>query len=94
MAPAGQVTLDVVVTGNEFGGTGSATASLTVQKLGDITNNGSVGLDDKLQMNKNLNGLPTPGYVQRHFDLDGSGGAAGLMDKLILNKILNGLAIP
>jgi len=71
---------------------GTTTASLTLRKLGDITGDGSVGLDDKLQMNKRLNGLPTPGYELRHFDLNGSG-TVGLDDKVILNQVLNNLPI-
>ena len=91
--PFGAVTLDISVTGNEVGGTGTTTANLTVRRLSDITGNDSVGLEDKVQMNKRLNGLETPGYELRHFDLNG-GGTVGLDDKLILNKILNGLPVP
>jgi len=91
--PIGAVTLNITVTGNEVGGTGSTTAQLSVRALGDITANGSVGLEDKLWLNKRLNGLDTPGYESRHFDLDGDG-PIGLKDKLIINKILNGLPIP
>ncbi len=90
--PFGAVTLDISVTGNEIGGEGSTQVALTVQKLADITGQGNVGLEDKLLMNKWLNGLDTPGYVLRFFDLNG-GGTVGLDDKLILNKILNGLPI-
>jgi len=90
--PFGAVTLDVSVTGNEHGGTGTTTANLTVRKLGDIDGSGAVGLQDKVQMNKRLNGLATPGYDLRHFDLNG-GGTVGLDDKLILNMILNGLPV-
>ena len=71
----------------------SVTTYLAVRPWGDMTGNVAVGLDDKLQMNKWLNGLDTPGYVLRFFDLNG-GGTVGLDDKLILNKILNGLPIP
>ena len=91
--PFGAVTLDVSVTGNEHGGTGTTTANLTVRKLGDIDGSGAVGLQDKVQLNKRLNGLATPGYDLRHFDLNG-GGTVGLDDKLILNMILNGLPVP
>jgi hypothetical protein len=91
--PFGAVTLDVQVTGNEFGGTGSTQANLTVQKLTDITGEGIIGLQDKVQLNKRLNGLPTPGYVLRHFDFDVDG-LCGLKDKVIMNKFLNGLPVP
>jgi len=91
--PVGSVTINLIVRGLNRGGQGSASAAIAVRPLGDITGNGVVGLDDKVQMNKRLNGLPTPGYGDRHFDLDASG-VVGLGDKVILNKILNGLPIP
>ena len=91
--PFGQAILDVTVTGNQNGGAGSTVVGLDVRRLGDITGNGTVGLEDKVQINKCLNGLATPGYVLRHFDLNG-GGTAGLDDKIIINKILNGLPVP
>jgi len=91
--PVGPVILDIAVTGNEYGGTGTAQVNLTVRLLGDINGDGSVTGLDKIQMNKCLNGLPTPGYQTRHFDLNGDGAATGL-DKLILNKLLNGIPVP
>jgi len=89
----GAVTVEATVTGNEFGGQGTASETLTVRLLGDIDAGGSVGLSDKVQLNKALNGLPTPGYELRHFDLTGDG-SVGLQDKVQLNRVLNGLSVP
>ena len=86
-------TIGVTLTGSQSGRSASAEVAVALRQLGDITGNGAVGLDDKVQINKRLNGLATPGYDLRHFDLNG-GGSVGLDDKVILNKVLNGLPIP
>jgi len=86
-------TIGVTLTGNQSGKSASASVQVALRLLGDIDGNGLVGLTDKVQMNKKLNGLDTTPYVNRHFDLTGDG-VVGLTDKVQMNKVLNGLAIP
>ena len=92
-SPVGPVTLEVVSRG-DLGGAGVATVELTVRALGDITGNGAVDAEDKLALNRSLNGLtPGEGISFRAVDLDGDT-AVTASDKLIINQILNGLAVP
>jgi len=51
-----------------------------------------VGLQDKVQLNKALNGLPYAPLTVRNMDLNG-GGTADLQDKVIINLVLNGLVV-
>jgi len=86
-------TIGVTLTGSQSGKSASASVQVALRLLGDIDGNGLVGLTDKVQMNKKLNGLDTAPYTDRNFDLTGDG-AVGLTDKVQINRVLNGLAIP
>ena len=92
-SPVGPVSLQVVCRGN-FGGAGVATTDLTVRTLGDIDGDGLVNANDKLEMNKKLNGLANlPGITFRAVDLN-SDGLVNATDKLMINQVLNGLVVP
>jgi len=86
----GTCNLSVLVVGN-VGGAGSAATSVKVRVFADIDDNNIVGLTDKVELNKRLNGLPV-GQPDRAFNLDGDA-AVGLGDKVLMNKVLNGLPI-
>jgi hypothetical protein len=79
----------VEVAGSPAGGFGAATATITVRKLGDIDNSGSVACADLTSLNTRLNNLPT-GLPDYNFDLTGDGYVTAA-DRVILNKILNSL---
>ena len=93
--PAGLVTLNITATGVEHGGSGNATAQVTVRLLGDADGDGAVTASDKLKMNKWLNGVPRlPGIALRELDLTGDGVSVNAADKLAINQVLNGLVVP
>ena len=93
VAPPGEVTLAVLVVGADVGGEGSATAVVTVRRIGDIDGDGSLtGLDRQL-FNQRLNNVATP-YTDRTYDLDGSGGAPTGTDKQVMNQALNNVPLP
>jgi len=85
-------TLKVTYTGVTSGQTDNASVSVALRKLGDIDGSGGVGLQDKVQLNKALNGLPYAPLTVRNMDLNG-GGSADLQDKVIINLVLNGLVV-
>lgn len=87
--------LTISVAGVEKGGVGAVAIAITIRPLGDINGDGVVTAEDKLEMNKFLNGLATlPGIGLRELDLTGDGETVNVDDKIILNRILNGLAVP
>ena len=95
--PIGPVALEITVTGNEHGGAGATSASLTVRLLGDITGEGNIDGDDKAQMNRRLNSLSVA-YPDRAFNLTGDLDGLGNPkidgdDKAVMNRLLNSLTI-
>lgn len=92
-SPIGPATVEVVCRGN-IGGAGVATTDLAVRILGDINGDGIVNSEDKLALNRNLNGLdPGEGITVKALDLNGDD-VRDATDKLIINQILNGVAVP
>ncbi|MBN2584972.1 MAG: M28 family peptidase [Planctomycetes bacterium] len=93
VAPVGNVKLNVTITGTDHGGSGKASAALTVRLLGDINVDGGVEPSDMSLLINDLNGMPLPaGYESRQFDLDANGGAEPGDLSLLIN-ILNGLPV-
>ena len=88
----GEVTLQVLVGGNEYGGEGAATCTLFVRPLADINGDSVVDAEDKLIINQCLNGLETP-VDPTWCDLNGDG-QVNAEDKLIINQVLNGISPP
>ncbi len=91
-AAAGETELEIAVTGNENGGYGVATTTVTVRPIGDVDGNGFVNVLDKVYFNKALNGLATP-FADRAYDLTGEG-AVNVIDKVQMNRVLNGQPVP
>ena len=88
-------TLNVTVTGTPGAQTATVNVPLALRLLADIDGDGSVTAADKLEMNKNLNGLATlPGIGLRELDLTGDGATVNAEDKLVINQVLNGLIVP
>jgi hypothetical protein len=94
-ATSGTAILDVMVRGNSSEHAAPATVTLALRRLGDINGDGAVTAEDKLEMNKKLNGLANlPGIGLRELDLTGDGATVTAEDKLVINQILNGLTVP
>jgi hypothetical protein len=88
-------TLTVRVTSSPSGQQDTADVELTLRPLGDIDGDLQVDAQDKLELNKQLNGLATlPGITFRDLDLTGDGVNVDASDKLIMNQRLNGLVSP
>ena len=88
-------TLNVTVTGTPLVQTATLAVPLVLRLLGDIDGDGSVNAADKLEMNKNLNGLANlEGITLRNLDLTGDGVSVNAEDKLAINQVLNGLTVP
>ena len=88
-------TLNVNVTGSPFSQTATVVVPLVLRPLADLDGDGAVTAADKLEINKNLNGLATlPGIALRELDLTGDGATVNAEDKLVINQILNGLMVP
>jgi hypothetical protein len=95
VAAIGLATVNVVLIGTDVGGRGEGTHAFTVRMLGDVNYDNTVDAQDKLEINKSLNGLATlPGITVRDLDLTGDGVNVDAQDKLIINQILNGLTVP
>ena len=95
LSTAGSYTLNVTVTGTPGAQTATVNVPLALRLLGDIDGDGAVTASDKLEMNKNLNGLATlPGIGLRELDLTGDGATVNAEDKLVINQVLNGLIVP
>ncbi len=90
MARAGE--RNVTVTGAPSGQVATSDVALTLRRLGDTDNSGSVDQTDQLELNRKLNGIATDRTL-RELDLSGDGQNVDQEDKLIMNKILNGIAI-
>lgn len=88
----GEVTLQVLIGGNEYGGEGSVTCTITVRALADINGDAVVNAEDKLIINQCLNGLVTS-VDSSWCDLNGDD-VVNAEDKLIINQVLNGLTPP
>ena len=87
--------LTITVTGQERGQVATVNVPLALRNLADINGDGAVTASDKLEMNKNLNGLATlPGIGLRELDLTGDGTTVNAEDKLVINQVLNGLIVP
>jgi hypothetical protein len=91
----GSCTVMLQVYGDQSGAANAVTvqAALTVRRLGDTTGGGTVTPADRVQLNKWINGLPTPNQTLANFDLDGDGLVNG-NDLSVLNTILNNLTVP
>jgi C1A family cysteine protease len=89
---AGPVTLTAFVGGNDTGGEASLEVPIEVRWLGDINGDSVVDTEDKLYLNRHLNGLGIP-YPERLYDLDGDG-VVDTQDKLVVNSVLNGVPLP
>ena len=94
LTSAGTYTLNVTVVGLTTGQEVTVDVPISLRPLGDIDGDGAATASDKLEMNKNLNGLATlPGIGLRELDLTGDG-VVNAEDKLVINQILNGIAVP
>lgn len=86
------VDLEVQVTGLTTGYRDNRVLALEIRGLGDIDGNGTVDVQDKLEMSRFLNGIETPaGDAQ--LDLTGDG-VINTIDALLLNRLLNGIPLP
>jgi len=88
---AAAVEIKVQVTGLTTGYTDHRVLSLEVRGLGDVDGNGVVGTQDKLELNRFLNGIETTAGVEQ-LDLTGDG-LVNTIDKLLLNRLLNGIPL-
>lgn len=87
--------LTVTVAGLVNGQTAPVDVPLVLRRFGDVTGDGQVNAEDKLEINKNLNGLAAmPGVGLRELDLTGDGAVVNAEDKLAVNQVLNGLGVP
>jgi dockerin type I repeat protein len=59
---------------------------------GDVDDSGAVDTSDKLEINRELNGIATTATL-RELDLTGDG-VVDTNDKLQVNRLLNGIAVP
>ena len=88
----GAATLTVTVTGLTGGQVATVDVPLALRRLGNINGDAVVDTEDKLYMNRFLNGLPAT-YPAENFDLNADT-VVDTADKLLLNQVLNGIAIP
>jgi dockerin type I repeat protein len=90
----GSYTLNVNVTGDSMGGVDSKPVTMKLRVFADVDDSGSVDTTDKLEINRELNGIAvTPGITPRMLDLTGNS-AIDTNDKLQVNRVLNGLLVP
>jgi hypothetical protein len=89
---AGDVVLTIVAVDDAIGRTASRQVALAVRPLADITGDGYVDAEDKLEINKALNGLSTTS-PDRALDLTADG-VIDAIDKLAINRLLNGIDVP
>jgi invasin-like protein len=90
----GSYTLNVNVTGDSMGGVDSKPVTMKLRVFADVDDSGSVDTTDKLEINRELNGIAvTPGITPRMLDLTGNS-AIDTNDKLQVNRNLNGLLVP
>ena len=83
----------ITLTGRASGRSDSAGASLVLRTIGDVDGDGSRTGADKQYFNQRLNNVATP-YLDRCYDLDGSGGAPSGLDKQVMNQALNNVPLP
>lgn len=89
--PTGQVTVEAMVGGNQYGGEGHVSWTVTVRPLGDATGDATVDGNDALVLTQYLNGIPNDTSTEE-LDFDGTGRVDG-SDMLIMNQILNGIPL-
>jgi hypothetical protein len=90
----GSYTLNVNVTGDSMGGVNSKPVTMKLRVFADVNDSGSVDTTDKLEINRELNGIAvTAGITPRMLDLTGNS-AIDTNDKLQVNRVLNGLLVP
>jgi parallel beta-helix repeat protein len=85
-------TLTVTVTRVTGGQEATANVDLVLRRLGDINGDSVVDTEDKLFINRFLNGIPAT-YPAENFDLNADT-VVDTADKLLLNQMLNGIAVP
>jgi hypothetical protein len=88
----GSYMLHVTVTGLGQGQVATATVPLVLRVYGDVDDSGAVDTSDKLEINRELNGIATTATL-RELDLTGDD-VVDTNDKLQVNRLLNGIAVP
>jgi Dockerin type I domain len=88
---AAAVDIEVQVTGLTTGYRDNRVLALEIRGLGDIDGNGVIGIQDKLELNRFLNGIETTAGIEQ-LDLTGDG-IINTVDKLLINRLLNGIPL-
>jgi len=83
----------ITLQGLASGKSDSAQVQVSLLRIGDINRDGSLTGSDRQLFNQRLNNVAT-GYLDRTFDLDGSGGAPTGTDKQVMNQALNNVPLP
>jgi dockerin type I repeat protein len=93
-SPAGgpPYTITVILAGGVSGQSDACNVLLTLRQLGDVNGDATVDTSDKLEINRELNGIATTATL-RELDLTGDG-TVDTNDKLQVNRVLNGIAVP
>lgn len=93
-SPAGgpPYTITVILAGGVSEQPDACNVLLTLRTLGDVNGDATVDTSDKLEINRELNGIATTATL-RELDLTGDG-TVDTNDKLQVNRVLNGILVP